>query len=119
MPPDNRDSYWNNAAIAKIQYQHNMGSNAYFRIYGYSFYSDWLQASPLSYGTPFFGFGALSYDYELESHTRGLSLSFADQIELAASLHVRRELHDRNDEPLQQHEVQQRPGHQRDQPHQR
>jgi hypothetical protein len=80
VPPDNRDSYWNNAGIAKIQYQHNMGSNAYFRIYGYSFYSDWLQASALSYGTPFFGFGALSYDYELESHTRGLSFSFADQL---------------------------------------
>ncbi len=80
VPPDNRDAFWNNAAIAKVQYQHNMGSNAYFRIYGYSFYSDWLQASALSYGTPFFGFGALSYDYELESHTRGLAGTFADQL---------------------------------------
>ena len=80
VPPDNRDSFWNNASIAKVQYQHNMGSNAYFRIYGYTFYSDWLQASALSYGTPFFGFGALSYDYELESHTRGLAFSFADQL---------------------------------------
>jgi hypothetical protein len=80
VPPDNRDSYWNNASIGKIQYQHNMGSNAYFRIYGYSFYSDWLQTSALSYGTPFYGFGALSYDYELESHTRGLAFTFADQL---------------------------------------
>ncbi len=80
VPPDNRDSFWNNASIFKLQYQHNMGSNAYFRIYGYTFYSDWLQASALSYGTPFYGFGALSYDYELESHTRGLSFTFADQI---------------------------------------
>ena len=80
VPPDNRDSYWNDASIFKLQYQHNMGSNAYFRIYGYSFYSDWLQASALSYGTPFFGFGALSYDYELESHTRGLAGSFGDQL---------------------------------------
>ena len=52
-----------------------MGSNAYFRIYGYSFYSDWLQTSPLSYGTPFFGFGVTSYDYELEAHTRGAARS--------------------------------------------
>ncbi|MBV8066358.1 MAG: TonB-dependent receptor, partial [Candidatus Eremiobacteraeota bacterium] len=81
VPPDNRDSYWNNASIFKLQYQHNMGSNAYFRIYGYSFYSDWLQASALSYGTPFFGFGALSYDYELESHTRGLAATFGDQLD--------------------------------------
>jgi hypothetical protein len=80
VPPDNRDSFWNNASIFKLQYQHNMGSNAYFRIYGYGFYSDWLQTSALSYGTPFFGFGALSYDYELESHTRGLAFTFADQL---------------------------------------
>ncbi|MGA9945898.1 MAG: TonB-dependent receptor [Candidatus Cybelea sp.] len=78
--PDNRDSYWNNASIFKLQYQHNIGTNAYFRIYGYTFYSDWLQTSALSYGTPFFGFGALSYDYELESHTRGLAATFADQV---------------------------------------
>jgi|SRR5580700_5163695 hypothetical protein len=80
VPPDNRDSFWNNASIFKLQYQHNIGSSAYIRLYGYSFYSDWLQASALSYGTPFFGFGALSYDYELESHTRGLSMTAADQI---------------------------------------
>ncbi|MGC1381087.1 MAG: TonB-dependent receptor [Candidatus Baltobacteraceae bacterium] len=80
VPPNNRDSFWNNASIAKVQYQHNFGSTAYLRVYGYSFYSDWLQASALSYGTPFYGFGALSYDYELESHTRGLAASFADQL---------------------------------------
>ncbi|MBV9057517.1 MAG: TonB-dependent receptor [Candidatus Eremiobacteraeota bacterium] len=79
VPPSNRDAVWNNASIFKLQYQHNMGSNAYFRIYGYSFYSDWLQAGPLSYGTPFSGFGADSFDYELESHTRGISGTFADQ----------------------------------------
>ncbi len=80
VPPDNRDSFWNNAAITKLQYQHNMGSTAYFRIYGYTFYSDWLQASALSWGTPFFGFGGLSYDYELAAHTRGLAFTFADQL---------------------------------------
>lgn len=80
VPPDNRDTFWNNASIVKVQYQHNMGSNAYFRIYGYTFYSDWLQASALSWGTPFFGFGGLSYDYELESHTRGLAFTYANQL---------------------------------------
>ncbi|MBV8499960.1 MAG: TonB-dependent receptor [Candidatus Eremiobacteraeota bacterium] len=80
VPLDARDAFWNNASIAKIQYQHNMGSNAYFRIYGYTFYSDWLQTSPLSYGTPLFGFGVNAYDYELESHTRGLAFTFADQL---------------------------------------
>ncbi len=80
VPLDARDNFWNNASIVKLQYQHNMGSNAYFRIYGYTFYSDWLQTSPLSYGTPFFGFGVTSYDYELESHTAGLSFSYANQV---------------------------------------
>ena len=80
VPPDARDGFWNDASILKLQYQHNIGSTAYLRIYGYMFYSDWLQTSPLSYGTPFFGFGVTSYDYELESHTRGLAMSFADQL---------------------------------------
>jgi hypothetical protein len=80
VPAGNRDAVSNNAAIAKVQFQHNMGSNAYFRIYGYSFYSDWLQAGPLSWGTPFNGFGADSFDYELESHTRGLSGTYANQL---------------------------------------
>ncbi len=80
VPADARDAFWNDASIVKLQYQHNMGSNAYFRIYGYTFYSDWLQTSPLSYGTPFFGFGVTSYDYELESHTRGLAFTYANQL---------------------------------------
>jgi hypothetical protein len=78
--PSNRDGVSNDASIAKVQYQHNMGSNAYFRVYGYIFYSDWLQAGPLSWGEPFSGFGADSYDYELESHTRGLTGTYANQI---------------------------------------
>jgi hypothetical protein len=81
VPSDARDTFWNDASIVKLQYQHNIGSNAYFRIYGYSFYSDWLQTSPLSFASNLFGFGVTSYDYELESHTRGLAFSFADQID--------------------------------------
>jgi hypothetical protein len=84
--PTTRDGFWNNASIVKLQYQHNIGSNAYFRIYGYTFYSDWLQTSALSYGTPFYGFGVPQYDYELESHTRGLAFTFADQLSSAQHL---------------------------------
>jgi hypothetical protein len=80
VPSDTRDGFWNNAGIVKLQYQHNIGSNAYFRIYGYTFYSDWLQNGPLSFASGLFGLGVLSYDYELNSHTRGLAFSFADQI---------------------------------------
>jgi hypothetical protein len=80
VPPDNRSSTMNNASIFKLQYQHNIGSNAYVRIYGYSFYSDWLQTSALSYGTDLYGFSAFSYDYDLDSHTRGLALTAGDQL---------------------------------------
>jgi hypothetical protein len=80
VPLDSRDSFWNDSSIVKLQYQHNMGSSAYIRFYGYTFYSDWLQTSPLSYGSGLFGLGATSYDYELNAHTRGLALTFADQL---------------------------------------
>jgi Carboxypeptidase regulatory-like domain/TonB dependent receptor len=80
VPNDARDGFGNNASIFKIQYQRNMGSNAYFRLYAYSFYSDWLQTSPLSWGTPLFGFGVTSYNYDLDSHTGGLAFSLADQV---------------------------------------
>jgi hypothetical protein len=88
IPDDTRDGFWNNAAIAKIQYQHNIGSSAYFRFYGYSFYSDWLQNGPLSYASGLYGLGVLSYDYELNSHTRGLAASFADQLSSSNNLTI-------------------------------
>lgn len=81
IPLTTRDGFANNAGIVKVQYQHNIGSSAYLRFYGYSFYSDWLQTGPLSYASGLYGLGVLSYDYELESHTRGLALSFADQFD--------------------------------------
>ncbi|MBV9718179.1 MAG: TonB-dependent receptor [Candidatus Eremiobacteraeota bacterium] len=80
VPADARDAFWNNASIVKLQYQHNIGSNAYFRLYGYTFYSDWLQTSPLSEASGLYGFGVTSYDYELESHTRGLAFTYANQL---------------------------------------
>ncbi len=78
IPAGARDTIWNNQEIVKLQYQKNLGSSAYFRIYGYTYYSDWLQNGPVcafsSYGC------SVSPDYELSSHTRGLSAQFADQI---------------------------------------
>ena len=37
-----RDNSYNDTAIVKIQYTKNFGSSAYFRIYGFTFYSDWF-----------------------------------------------------------------------------
>ena len=88
IPLNKRDSVVNDTAIVKLQYQKNFGSNAYARVYGYSFYSDWLQngvnEASLYYGLAGYGFGASgdypSPDYELFTHTRGAAFEYANQI---------------------------------------
>ena len=80
---DNRDSYQNNQSIVKLQYQKNFSSNAYFRLYGYTYYSDWLQNGASFAGIANAGSFAVttpSRQYILASHTRGISGTFADQI---------------------------------------
>ncbi len=83
IDPNNRDTYQNDQSLVKVQFQKNFSSNAYFRLYGYTGYSDWLQnGQDFTYNT--YGVGgvvdAVSADYNLFSHTRGLSGTFADQI---------------------------------------
>jgi len=88
LPLSSRAGIFNDVAIVKAQYQKNIGSNAYARLYAYTFYSDWLQNSPneasLYYGMLGFGSTASgdypSPDYELETHTRGASFEYANQI---------------------------------------
>lgn len=78
IPVGAGDATWNNQEIVKLQYTHNMGSNAFFRVYGYTYYSDWLQNGPQTTYADFVG--CCSPDYELSSHTRGVSASLQDQI---------------------------------------
>jgi len=85
IPVTHEDGVTNGQGIIKLQYQHNMGSNAYFRIYGYTFYSDWLQNSPNSLLQCCIG-GPI--DYELSNHTRGVSATFADQLNAKNLLNV-------------------------------
>lgn len=74
-----RDSANNGEGIMKLQYQHNIGSRAYLRLYGYSFYSWWFINQPnASSACVFFCFNTDS-DYELSTHTRGLSAIYAVQ----------------------------------------
>jgi hypothetical protein len=78
VDPNLRDTIWNNQEIVKLQYQKNFSSNAYLRLYGYTYYSDWLQTGPVC---AYLNYNCIvSPDYELSSHTRGGSLSFADQL---------------------------------------
>ena len=37
------DTIWNNQDIVKLQYTKNFGSTSFLRLYGYTYYSDWLQ----------------------------------------------------------------------------
>ncbi len=106
IPFDNRDSWQNNQSIFKVQYQKNFSSNAYFRLYGYSDYSNWLQNGQ-NYGA-FSGSVVspiVSRDYELSSHTQGASATFADQInaqnlvQLQGSFTTSATLRDNNRQP--------------------
>jgi hypothetical protein len=78
IQPNRRDAFNNNQSIVKLQYQHNFGTNAFLRVYGYTYYSDWMQTGPQSTWMNYLGF--VPSDYELESHTRGVSAQFTDQI---------------------------------------
>src|SRR5262249_42117486 len=44
---DSISPYQNDTGIAKLQYTYALSSSAYLRAYGYTFYSDWLQTSPI------------------------------------------------------------------------
>jgi hypothetical protein len=73
-----RDAFVNDQSIVKLQYQRNFGTNAFMRLYGYTYYSDWLFNSPDSFRQINLAFGPAQY--LLDSHTRGVSLQFADQL---------------------------------------
>ncbi len=84
-----KDGFWNNVGIVKAQYTKNIGSNAYARLFGYTFYSDWLISGQPAAGTCYLdgllcsngGPGAQgTANYELTTHTRGAEFQFADQI---------------------------------------
>ncbi len=85
IPANQRDVAVNNSGIFKLQYQKNIGQNAYVRAYGYSLYSDESFSGPVSsYALYNPGVlpesGAVLNDYELDTHTRGGEIQLADQI---------------------------------------
>ncbi|MDQ6929416.1 MAG: TonB-dependent receptor [Candidatus Eremiobacteraeota bacterium] len=82
QPSDTRGGQGNDSAIVKLQYQKNIGSNAYARLFGYTFYSDWLMNSPNANhrNIAFPGNSQFATDYELINHTKGLEFQLADQL---------------------------------------
>ncbi|MBV9271914.1 MAG: TonB-dependent receptor, partial [Candidatus Eremiobacteraeota bacterium] len=77
IPADLRDFLRNTQGIVKVQFQKNMGSDAYLRLYGYTYYSRWTQNGPNSTAANYVA--CCASDYELSSHTRGLSATLSDQ----------------------------------------
>ena len=84
LPLDHRDSGRYDAGIVKVQYQKNIGSNAYARLFAYTFYSDLTESGPMFFAAPGFG-GFPQYDYALGTHTRGLEFKLAADV---ASKHL-------------------------------
>ena len=77
-PYNQRDRGYNGQAIVKLQYQKNFNSSAYLRVYGYTYYSDWIENGPMMSLQPYAYYD--SGDYEINNHTRGISLAFTDQL---------------------------------------
>ncbi|HEY8313596.1 MAG TPA: TonB-dependent receptor [Candidatus Baltobacteraceae bacterium] len=78
VSPNQRDSETTGFAVTKLQYQHNMGSNAYARIYGYTLYSDRIDNGVVGSHQNYVG--AFQPDYVITSHTSGVAATLADQI---------------------------------------
>jgi hypothetical protein len=77
-PYNQRDRGYNGQAIVKVQYQKNFSSNAFLRVYGYTYYSDWIENGPMMSLQPYAYYD--SGDYEINNHTRGFSAAFTDQL---------------------------------------
>ncbi len=85
IPNDLRDGIFNDTGIVKLQYTHQFSSNAFARVFGYTFFSDWTQAGALSaIGCYFNGLGpcdgGVAANYDLITHTGGGQLELVDQI---------------------------------------
>lgn len=78
VPFGDRDSYEIRAGIAKLQYQKNISDRSFLRLYGYTYYSDWMNKGIDGSATTFVGTPPL--DYDLMSHTSGTSLQYVNQI---------------------------------------
>jgi hypothetical protein len=78
IPQNQRDTSANSNAIYKLQWQHNIGTSSYLRLYGYIFYSSWNLYGPNSSQANFVS--CCPADYELWTHTRGGSAQYVNQL---------------------------------------
>lgn len=80
LPATYNDARWDIASIEKVQYQHNIGSTAYLRAFGYIFYSNTNRSGAVQDGISGADLGATNYQYVVGAHTRGGQLQYAVQV---------------------------------------
>jgi hypothetical protein len=74
------DEQQNPTSTVKLQLQHNFGTNAFLRVYGYTLYSLFGYNSPNGANNPAAPVYGNPPDYQLWTHTSGVSALFADQL---------------------------------------
>jgi hypothetical protein len=72
-----RESNDNGIGLLKLQYQKNINDRSYFRIFGYSNYSDWFINGPVSANLDH---GGEIADYEVFSHGFGINARYENQL---------------------------------------
>ena len=79
LPTNYRDARWDTESLIKLQYQKNIGTNAYVRLFGYSEYANTNRSGAVrrALGS---GLGVTNYDYEVDTHATGAQLQFGDQL---------------------------------------
>ncbi len=77
LPADLREISDNGFSLVKLQYQKNINDRSYFRLYGYSDYSNWFINGPVSANL---AYGGEIADYEVIDHTYGLNARYENQL---------------------------------------
>ncbi|HKW45122.1 MAG TPA: TonB-dependent receptor [Candidatus Eremiobacteraceae bacterium] len=77
QPVTQREGSDNGVALTKLQYQRNIDSKTYLRVFGYSRYAYWFISGPLSAQQTF---GGQLPDYEVLDHTYGGNITFSRQL---------------------------------------
>ncbi|HXW77686.1 MAG TPA: TonB-dependent receptor, partial [Candidatus Eremiobacteraceae bacterium] len=77
IPLDEREGNQNGMALAKLQFQKNINTKSYLRIFGYSDYSWWFITGPVSADLTY---GDQLPDYEVIGHTYGTDAVYSNQL---------------------------------------
>jgi len=76
---DARDTNDNGVAVLKAQYQRNINARSFARVFGYSVYSNWFITGESNQNFTNY-YGAELNDYEIPSHTYGVSGMYSNQL---------------------------------------